>query len=111
MRWPNKSDVMLLIAYLMLFVVLTWVLCGCAADTASTAHADDDADYSIQAPFDAHRYDPPEWWGDCEEVLEVADTRTNQRWWVLRMNRSMTGSYAESDNYIVMPIEPTGDMG
>ena len=110
MRLPNRNDLMLLIACLLLFVVLTWVFCGCTPDTRSTSHSDHEDDL-VQAPFDAQRYAPPEWWGECKDVWEVADTRTNQRWFVLRMNNEPITASWFSESYVVLPIEPTGDMG
>ena len=60
---------------------------------------------SYPCPLDAHTYDSPNWFPECSRVMEVADTRTNQRWWVLKTIE------AGKIDYVVLPVTPTGDMG
>lgn len=90
-------------AFMAAVAALTMLLCGCAAETDEVRTEETRATYPC--PLDAHTYDAPAWWPACKEVKEVCDPRTNQRWWVLRINNGKAYG-VDMDQYVVLPVEP-----
>ena len=84
---------MLLLACAMAWAAL-W-LCGCTHDGA-------EARALPNAPIDRVAYAAPEAFGDVTDAWLYGDTRTAQRWWVLRMR---------DGQYVVLPVVQTGDLG
>lgn len=77
-------------------LLLAAFMAGCAPVSSGTKERQ-------QAPLDCITYDVPKSMTWVDEIRMVSDPRTNQRWWVLEDRYDNT--------CVVLPVEPTGDVG
>lgn len=78
-------------AFVFVAVVVALTLFACSCDRPAYA-----SDAKVQAPLDCTTYLPPEYIDGIKEARLFADTRTGQRWWVLRM---------DGGQYVALPVD------
>lgn len=88
----------------MVFVVLAALMVGCDNTLESGSKGNEE---QLIAPLDRITYEVPKSMSDVCEIQLYSDSRTNQRWWLVKYG-SEHGSINE---YVVLPVEPTGDVG
>ena len=59
------------------------------------------------APLDRITYEVPKSMSDVCEIQLYSDPRTNQRWWLVEYG----SGHGSINGYVVLPVEPTGDVG
>lgn len=83
-------------------------ICALAA-CDRTAYADS-GERGNGMPIDATSYDAPSLLDGAQGCWRVTDRQCGQSWWVIRVNRSLGGAYAQSDCYVVLPISNEGSQ-
>lgn len=87
--------VLTFVAFLVAVAALALVVCGC--DRTEDGKR-------MPAPLDCAVYDVPEYMDGVRDIRQVIDTRTGQRWWLLRLNGG-------SNEYVVLPVDGTVSEG
>lgn len=84
--------------------VLAALMVGC--DNALESGGKGDKEQLI-APLDRITYEVPKSMSDVCEIQLYSDPRTNQRWWLVEYG----SEHGSINGYVVLPVEPTSDMG